>query len=162
MSSLAYRVKNALEVYTDDPAVVTAYYCSKAGIPHLRGARAKALQKAGALAQPADLYNLRPEDFVNYGKATPETADKIHAAILASQTQAMPDFLAALCIPGLDRAGAERLDAHYHDMGNLLMRSPQQLMDEANLDRPTAWCVAIGLELRQQWVLQLLHEVIIT
>jgi DNA ligase (NAD+) len=84
----------------------------------------------GLVHDPADLYDLDLETVVELDRLAEKSAQNLIDAIAASkQSSTLPRLLGALGIPGVGRALATELAAHFHSLDALESASEEALLE---------------------------------
>jgi len=76
---------------------------------------------------PADLFSLQTDQLSNLERMGEKSAEKLHAAILASMHTSLPRFLYALGIRDVGEATALALAQHFQDIGPLRLAADEEI-----------------------------------
>ena len=106
-----------------------SHFCSRGGqdIEGLGDKLVAALLETKIISNIADIYTLTKEDILKIERTGNKSADKLLAAIDASKTRPLSNFLYALGIAGVGEATAKLLANRHGDLMSLAMATKEEL-----------------------------------
>lgn len=106
------------------------HFCSRAGmdIEGLGDKYVEQLLTLGLIKDVADIYTLTADDFMKFERMGTKLAEKLLAAIEASKTRPLANFLFALGIKLVGESTAKMLANHFGDLMPLALASKEELM----------------------------------